>query len=1093
MVLFVLGFAFAAQAALVTMNVSNVKVVQAMKQLKKLTGYTFVYYSKDIDASKRVSVKATNAEINDVVAQILTGQDVDYTIDGKRIVVSRKAATAPAKAQRPAQQGGTTVRTIGRVTDTNGEPIIGATVRQAGTNNATVTDIDGNFTINAPRGAQLEITYIGYQTTDVRISSSKPISVSLTEGTHSLDELVVVGYGVQKKSNVTGSITSVNTEGLEDRPVENIQQALQGKAPGVSVMSASAAPGVGVSVRIRGLSSNNSGSSEPLYIVDGLKVNDISYLDPTAIKSMEILKDGASAAIYGAEAGNGVVLITTKSGSKGHSRAFYNMNMGWTSVARKPKLMNAEDYMNYQKASGNGNLVSVWDGKTDTDWTDVMYGDGGNIARHTVGFEGGTDKGSLYVQATYLKNNGMYYGDKDFMKRITFQLNASYKIKEWLEFTSNNSLEDSKWENPQDWGKGRINSGIYTYDPISPTTYPADNLPEYMKSLMAQFDPSMFMRNDAGDYIAVPNVMSDSVNPLTWYYANNSLHRSHTFQGASSLVVTPFKGFRYTSRLGYRYGSSNYYVDGVPTYTAVSPRLKEEYSQTTSTNRFYQWENFINYNNTFGKHAVDVMVGTSYQRYHNDYTGGTTNEFTNQTVNFHYLSYSSSNATRNVSGEPSETASISYFGRLGYTFDSRYDVQFSYRADAFDSSKLSKNKRWGHFPSVSAGWNVTNEKFMKNVSRDVLSFLRVRASYGVNGNVNVLSGYPYRSSLSLDSYYPIDGKVINTIAPSSQLANPELKWETAKQVDVGVDMRWLNDRLSVNADYFYKNTSGQLINVTAPLSSGATNIMQNVGKVNNRGFELALDWKDHVGDFKYGVSFNMATLHNEVTEIGDSPRIGNTNTIGYTFTYFDKGQPIWSFWGYNYQGFDKETGAAIFEDVDKNNVIDTNDKVYLGSATPKFTYGITLTAAWKNFDFTVFGNGQAGGKLSMSNRGGNLGNAPKVFWTDSWDVKGASAKYPHPNINNEVDKIWYSNMVLFSSNFFKVKQIELGYTVPTTLLAKTHVISALRLYFNLSNFFTITNYPGMDPEAVAASDGTGIDIGEYPSPKTVSFGINVSF
>ena len=976
----------------------------------------------------------------------------------------------------------------GTVVDKQGNPVIGAAVVVEGTTKGTSTGVDGSFSLDGVKeNASLTVSFIGYKThTTPPLGAKTSITITLEEDTQLLDDVVVIGYGVQRKSDVTGSITSIKEDVFQSRSVENAQQALQGKAPGVQVLSSSAAPGSSPSIRIRGFSSNNSGASEPLYVVDGLKVSDISYLDPSSIESMEILKDGASAAIYGVEAGNGVILITTKKGKKGEGRIFYDFTYGITSLARKADLMNAEQYVAYQTAAGNSQVLTPWDGKTDTDWFDVLYGDNGSFQRHTAGIETANDNGSVYASLSYMDNDGMYYGDKDWMKRITFQLNGDYKIKKWLTFTTNNTIESSRYQKQTD-GVGTGNQAINPYgmDPLLPAFYDKDNLPAYMTELIAQQGDDLFMKNGNGDYVAVPFAAKDATSPLTHYYSNTGNHKDFALRGTSSLILTPVKGLTVTSRVGYRLESTNYSFYGEPTYMAVSSRTNLQLEGKTTMNRFYMWENFANYNRTFGKHAISAMVGMAYQYEWSNYTSGSTNGLTNDADNFHHLDYASADATKGVGGKVGESSSISYFGRVGYTFDDRYNIMVNFRADAFDRSKLDKKARWGYFPSVSAGWTISNEPFMRDIDPKSLSFLKLRASYGINGNIRTLSGFPYLSSMNVGEYYPMNGQLITTIYPSDVLANKDLKWETARQVDVGVDARFLNNRLTFGMDFYNKNTVDQLVILTPPLSTGTTSMAKNVGKVNNHGFEFELGWQDQAGEFSYGVNANLATINSEVKKL-EGPRILDG------IVAFDKGQPMWSYYGWKYLGVDKEDGSAIYYDKDENGTIDDKDKVYLGSAIPDFTYGITLNAAYKGFDLTVFGSGSYGGELMLSAaRNTPAANKPSVLWTESWDVMGAKAKYPHPDPIGD-KYAGDSSMWLKSGSYFKIKQIQLGYTLPSSITKKI-AISRLRVYVSLDNFFCISSYWGMDPEAVSATSAIGMDYGDYPTPKTLTFGANLSF
>lgn len=1009
-------------------------------------------------------------------------------------VLSVVAITFSIAAWSGAEASAQEHRLTGTVLDGQGVPVIGASILIEGTSSGVVTDADGKYVFDSiSPDATIIVSCLGYVDQRKAVGGATVLNFTLSEDAELLEDVVVIGYGVQKKSDVTGAISSVKGDALANRSVETVQQALQGKVAGVQVYSGSAAPGADPQIRVRGISSNSSGATNPLYVVDGLKVSSIGYLDPTMIESMEILKDGASAAIYGAEAGNGVVLITTKQGAKGQDgHIFYDFSYGFTSLARKADLMNAEQYVAYQTAAGNGTTMSAWDGVTDTDWADALYGDGGHIQRHTVGFEGGNDKGSLYAAMSYLDNDGMYYGDKDYMKRVSLQLNASYDIKPWLNISTNNTITYSDYERTGDGIDKQHYNSPYFYDPLTPTFYDKNNLPAYMQNLISQHGDDMFMKNENGDYAAVPQFILDSSNPMTWYYSQDSRHRDFNTRGITAVNFKPVKGLVVTTRLGYNINSSDYSYYGKPVYFSISSRTTPNYNAQTSTGYSIDWENFINYNNTFGKHSVSAMVGMAYHYGWSNFTSGSTNSFTSDADNFHYLNYSTSDASDSVGGEESENSNVSYFGRVGYTYDDRYSVQVSFRADAYDVSKLSPESRWGYFPSVSVGWTVSNEHFMSNVSRNALSFLKVRASYGENGNVNVLGGYRYGSSLTTGDYYPMSGSSTDhtvAIKPSDVLANPSLRWETSKQWDAGIDARFLNDRLSFTMDFYNKNTSGQLISMTPPLSSGATSVTRNVGLVNNHGFEFDLGWKDNAGDFYYSIDANIATLSNEVKSIGDNSRIQDSASNG--LVYFDAGQPVWSYYGYKYLGPDHETGEAVYQDTDKSGDITEADKVFLGSAIPTLTYGLTFNAAYKGFDLTIFGSGSAGGEIMFNTRSVPQANRPAEMWTESWSVKGAGAKYPKPAVLTDT-YMYLSDMQMYDGSYFKIKQIALGYSLPERLLKKIYV-SKLRVYVSLDNFFCFTKYPGMDPETINASSAMGMDYGDYPTPKTVTVGVNLSF
>ncbi|MGQ8334997.1 TonB-dependent receptor [Sunxiuqinia sp. A32] len=1052
----------------------DVTIKDVFNQIKSQSDVQFFYSNDDFDVNRKVNLKVLDASIEDVLDRILDSSNVKYKIVDNVVIISKADVTwSFDKTQQQKSLSGI-------VTDTSGAPLPGVTVVIKGTTNGAITDMDGNYNLGqVPVDATVIFSFIGMRTQEIPVNGQSKISVTMEEETVGIEEVVAIGYGTMKKSDLTGSVAQVKGDQLQSRTAETVAQALQGKAAGVVVMNSSGAPGAGSSIRVRGFSSNSTSASEPLYIVDGLKVSNIDYLDPNLISSLEILKDAASAAIYGAEAGNGVILITTKQGSKQDGKIFYNLNYGVTSVAHGADYMNAEEYVAYQNASGYETLMSQWDGVTDTDWLSELYKTG-TFQRHTVGFEGGNEKGSVYTSISYLNNDGMYVSDRDYMKRLTFQVNASYKVKEWLEISTNNSIEKSDYQ---------AESGSpYHQDPLSPISYPADNLPEYMQSLITAWGIDMFMKDSQGNLYSIPRYTTDSVNPFTTLYRNEDKTQKFNIRGVASANLTPIKDLVFTSRFGYRIGSEDFGYYGVPYYAAVGKQLKIDLNSKTTVRHFYNWENFANYMKSIGKHNLSLMAGMSYQESYANFTEGRTDELSNEAYNFRYLDYSTTGATDAIGGIVSENSSISYFGRFNYSYDNRYNLQVNFRADAFDSSKLSTTSRWGYFPSVSLGWTPTNEAFMQGINKEVLSSLKIRTSYGTNGNVNVLSGYAYAATMSSGDLYPINGNLITSLRPSDVLANPALQWEKSKQVDVGIDAAMLKNRLTVAIDYYDKNTTGLLVEATPTLATGATKVFKNVGKINNHGFEFELGWKDKIGDFSYGINANLATLKNEVVDLGGVARIGGSQIQGAYITYFDEGQSIWSYYGWDYLGV-ADDGSAIYRDVNDDKLITEADKSYFGSAIPDFTYGITLTAEYKNFDLTIFGNGTNGGQQYLTSSRPHW-NRLSTYWNDSYAVKGADAKWPYPDLGDT--NMLHSSMFLFNSSYFKIKQLQLGYTVPE-ILTKKFAIANFRAYVSLENYWTITKYPGMDPETISSNNSMGLDGGAFPVPKTLSFGCNITF
>ena len=749
----------------------------------------------------------------------------------------------------------------GKVTDSRGEPVIGATVMLSSNQTVgTQTDLSGNYSISVPSSASLIYSCVGYATQTVAVAGRSVIDIVLAEDTEFLEETVVIGYGVQRKSDVTGAIASVKESDLENRTAIDVAQALQGKAAGVQIVNASGAPGAASSIQIRGYSSNSKTS--PLMIVDGLKVNDISYLDPESIASIEILKDAASAAIYGVEAGNGVVLVTTKSGQKGSGRVFYNFQHSIQNVAHLPEMMNAKEYMDYMVLAGAATPDGFgYDGKTDTKWTDYML-ETGHQDRHTVGVEGGNDRAKFYTSLSYTDNNGIVKGDKDIFRRLVGQINAEYKVKDWLTVGVNTTIDRSVRRAVSESSSisESVMGAMFVHDPTTPYIYDDNAIPTRVQGMINDKLP----RDPNGHIYGISafNETSYMWHPQAILDRSDTETQSFRTRGTAYANLMPLPGLVITSRFGFQGGYSHTNTYNHEVYISSKTNQAMSISGSTNDRLYYQWENFANYNKSFGKHDFTVMAGMSYQQTNTDNLRGTAYVLSSDDPNFRYLDNAVNNANMSIGGQPEVRANMSYFGRLGWSFANKYFLQANFRADAYDSSKLDKNHRWGYFPSVSAGWTVSNEPFMQGVKQALnLSFLKLRASWGVNGNVNALGAYQYASSLETNKNYGynLNGTFLVGVRPSKVLPNPNIKWETSRQVDVGLDLRMFSERLTFSVDWYNKNTHDLLTSTTAPANTGAETVYVNAGLVNNHGTEFELGWKDTIGDFNYGISGNLST------------------------------------------------------------------------------------------------------------------------------------------------------------------------------------------------------------------------------------------
>ncbi len=953
----------------------------------------------------KVSLNTHDATVEEILDEIFAGEGVTYKVmEDNLILLSPENKPLELKSGSGSVVEAQQKTITGTVLDAGGQPLPGVTVVIKNTTQGAITGTDGGYTIsNVPDNGTLVFSFVGMVTQEIPVAGKTLINVIMVTENIGLEEVVAIGYGVQKKSNITGSIASVKSADLENRTATDAAQALQGKAAGVQIINASGAPGKSSSIQIRGYSSNSK--TDPLIIVDGLKVTTLDYLDPENIESIEVLKDGASAAIYGIEAGNGVILVTTKSGAGARTgRVFYNLQYTTQKIANLPKLMNAQQYMQYVVESGAVSMEDFqYDGVTDTYWAGHMF-ETGIMQRHSAGFEGGNERGNLYVSMNYLDNNGIITGDKDIYKRLTAQINAEYKVKDWLNIGITTNIEKNESNTVSEDSRPNISvlGSILVYDPITPWTYTPGQEPDRIKTWESQGHE---LPKDPSGNIYGESIFSG--NTLIWHPAvmrdrTDSQNKSFNLRGTGYVNLTPIAGLTVTSRLGYRAGysqASNYNYD---LYINSTANQAMSINGRSSNNLYYQWENFATYVFDIGEHNISAMAGMSYQHSEGDFVYGSANQLSIDVPNFRYLSNAVNSTQMSISGQPFESANMSYYGRLGWSYENKYNLQANFRADAYDTSKLDKNHRWGYFPSISGGWTISNESFMDNIKANLdLSSLRFRASYGINGNVNALGNYQYSTTLETQIRYGYDfgsgsGQLTGTY-PSSILPNPKIKWETTRQFDIGLDARLLKDRLTVAVDWYNKNTNDLLTSTAAPANTGASNVYVNAGKVNNKGLEFELGWKDEIGDFNYNISGNIAYLKNRVTKGTSKDRVDGAaiHTSG-TVTYFEEGYPLWYLRTYVIESIDPETGAAIYEDIKPDGIINTDDRRMTGSAIPDYTYGITVNLGYKNFDLVVFGAGVQGNeKLFGLNRGDYpQANTLLEFYEGRWTPDNRNSRYP---------------------------------------------------------------------------------------------------
>lgn len=1085
------------QSTRLSLSLKNVSAKTVLQQIEEKSQFFFIYDATVVDVDKKVSIELKDESINKILDELFEGTNVVYKINNRQIALSTESVSSVSQQQKSV---------TGKVNDSTGSSLPGVSVVVKGTTTGTITDIDGKYTLNnVSANATLLFSFVGMKSQEIAVGNKTLINVTLEDETIGLEEVVAVGYGVQKKRDLTGSISQVKATDLENRSITSVDGGIQGKTSGVQVVTISGAPGAATSVRIRGYSSNSD--SSPLYIVDGLRTTNIAFLDPSDIESMEILKDAASAAIYGAQAGNGVILITTKKASQGTLRIDYDMQYSIQQVARIPEVLDAKEYIQY--AVTEGHLVSqsridqFYDGKTDTNWADVAF-ENGAMQRHSLSFQGGNATSSTYGSLSYLSNDGPIIGKQDMNKRLTGTLNTDYKIKPWLKFSSNNNFATFNTTMVREGGMYSMLGSVIQMDPLTPVIYSKDKLPAHIQSLVNM--GHAFLKDENGDYYSMsPFQESNNINPYIMRDGYQQQAEGFNLHGSSNIDMTPWKTITYTSRLGYDYTSQTSYNLQWP-YTANTDTNYDYVSinAANTDNKYWQWENFVNYNESFKKNNVSAMAGTSYsERTTFDVTGtvagssATNIGITKLDRNYAYFANATGTSTKTLSGgEKRIYTELAYFGRLSYNYDNKYFLQGSYRADAADLSKLPLKKRWGYFPSFSAGWTISRENFFQNMNLGGISNLKLRGSWGRNGSIAGLGNYMYASNIISDVMYPFTSSTYEVGSRPSATGNNNLQWETSEQLDFGLDLRMLKDRLAFSMDWYKKETK-DLIMTTVNSSAVVGNTVSplNAGNVVNKGFEFDLSWRDKIGDFSYGISGNLATLKNEVTYIYPtlSRVAGNSGGSGVT-CYFEKGYPIWYMRGYDYLGVNPENGSPIFNDRNKDGLITDADKTMIGSAIPDMTYGITLNLAYKGFDFVVFANGTSGNDICYAvPRSTRIqANTLKYFYDRRWTTPGQNAGYIASSLPDYANYV-QSSAYVFNGSYFKIKQIQLGYSVPKKILNRVKVLDKARFYVSLDDFFVFTKYPGFDPEVSMSGNGLGLDYGQYPTTRRATFGINLSF
>ena len=1028
------------------------------------------------------------------------------------------------------------------------DPVIGANVMVKGSTNGTITDFDGNFSISAKAGDVLQVSFMGYKSQEIKVTNAGPLRITLVPDNVQLQEVVAIGYGTMKKSDLTGAVTSVSAEQLLKAPVSGLDQALQGRAAGVTVTNGSGQPGEGATIRIRGIGSA-MGGNEPLYVVDGVITGDIKWLSPTDIKSMEILKDASAAAIYGSRGANGVILITTKSGGEGKINISFDAYWGFQNRWKKMDVLKSRDFaetelrigamrdgaseiayyiqngfrpwLNLYKL-GNANVMKISEyyptnfayEDQETDWQDAVFRPNAFMHNYNLSFDGGNDKGHYALSASYFGQQGTIVGS-DY-NRFTLRLNTDFKVRDWLKIGEHFSIVSSYGRfamNNSSSAGASIISGALAMAPWDPVYYPEGSVNKNGKDISGYYSAGSNFKNVTNPYQMVYN------------YEPNS--RTERAVGDVYFEITPVKGLTIRPSISADYSVNRARNFGYPNiYTSYNASDKNHIDANINRGLQLLEELTVTYAREIGKHNFSVMAGQTWSEYNYYSIGGSGAQILNPIPSNWYLNRATEDQTYASDGV-SRTRRLSFLGRVFYSYDSRYMITANFRADA--SSKFTKNP-WGFFPSVALAWRLSEEHFLKDLDLDWLDNIKIRAGFGQVGNDGVPSSafqYTMGSSVNVFYGYPLGpeqnagnatgGAAVLTLVDESG------KWETNQQWDAGIDFAFWNGKLSGTIDYFHRSTIDALLYVNAPAQAGNRySLVKNVGNILNEGVEITLGHDNKVGAVHYSIGANVSFLHNELTKLnGGSPLWGDR-------TKTDQGMALNSFWGYQYEGIyqtDQEAldqlysydagtigvhaGDARYKDVNGDGKLNEDDKMVIGNPFPKLTYGLNFNIDFYGVDVQLFFQGAAGNAIynvqrqMLESDGGSYALASYMkdkVWVGYTDAVRASMLskgvdyYELENRNGTIPNplgsptnTENSTRFIEDGSYLRLKNLQIGYTFPLKWTQKFRC-SRLRLYATASNLFTITGYKGYDPEV-----GSGVDYGNYPQSRTFTFGLNATF
>lgn len=1070
----------------ISLHLKNVTLGEALEEIKQKGEYSLWYRNEEINLNKRVSLQAENEEITQVLDDLLADQHLTYIVENRHIVIYKKE-NDPVKVQ---QQTGKQI--TGVIIDVAGEPVIGANIVEKGTTNGVVTDADGRFVLQIGDNAVLQVTYIGYNSQEIPVRNQRNFTITLTEDLQALEEVVVIGYGSVRKSDLTGSVSSISSEKVTQvKAISNIAQTLQGQMSGVVANQRSGQPGESINIIIRGANSI-SGKNDPLYVVDGMLLESLSaQLNPDDIQNIEILKDASATAIYGSRGANGVIMITTKRGAEGKAQVSYNGYLGGQTLRKKLDLINAREFATLQNevALNDGNPLPWTEDEINalgkgTDWQDEVYRTG-IVQNHDISLKGGNQQTKYYTSFGYFNQEGIIRNSG--YDRISFRVNFDQKISSRIDLATSLSVQHSKY-----------NQAVYTGAdggggiPFTTMVMPA----------------TQGVYNADGTYTRFTGVSWGQTNPVgiskEMYNPNNATRIIGN--GRLNIEIIDGLTLRLSAGIDQNNSKTDYYAPSTLTIGQTSQgngKASKSYSNSLS----FLNENVLSYNKTFGDHALDAIVGYTYQYYkYENLNSGTATGFISDIYQDNNI------GAAGIKAQPSsgynDNILVSYLGRINYNYMSKYYITLTGRYDG--SSKFGENNKYAFFPSGALAWRVSEEGFMQDVS--AISNLKLRLSYGTSGN-QAISSYQTLAQLNnVDLYF--DDKY-NTGFVQGSLENKDLKWETTSQFDIGFDLHFLNDRIQLTADYYQKDTKDLLLQVKLPPSSGFTSVIQNVGSIRNRGWEAQISTLNIDKAFKWNTVLTLSQNKTKVLDLGN-------DVDGNPITYLESGsggnwfpiivgESMRQLYGQTVVGIyqtdeeaiqngepTKKAGDYKFKNFDGKGNVDDSDKRVLTHLEPKLIFGLNNTFGYKNFDLSILLVGTYGNDVVNEFRKYNLtvnGNwtPTREAFNNRWQGPGTGNKIDKPSKNSATSIRDYANTLwVEDGSYIRVRDITFGYTFPAKILKP---ISSLYVYISGQNLFTFTNYSGYDPEAVWNSNTAinGWDRGVYPSTKSVTAGVKVTF